>query len=130
MTHVEKGQSKGGLHRYATGFLGAKRKALVDKYGYDVKNAAHLVRLLKMGIEFLRDGVLNVYRSQDAAEIIDIKMGRWTLPAVQLYAERLFSEFRQAREASALPDEPDFEAADRLCVEIAQDFCGRSEVTR
>lgn len=122
MTHVEDGQSKKGLHRYATGFLGAKRKALVERYGYDVKNAAHLVRLLKMGIEFLRDGVLNVNRSADAAELIEIKTGGWPLEKVQAYAERLFADFRAAHEASALPEEPDAEAADALCVEIVLDF--------
>jgi len=35
------------------GYLGDKRKQLVLKHGYDAKNAAHLIRLLRMGIEFL-----------------------------------------------------------------------------
>lgn len=99
-----------------------KRKALVETYGYDVKNAAHLVRLLKMGIEFLRDGVLNVYRSADAAELIEIKTGRWPLAKVQAYADALFAEFHASHASSPLPEEPDAEAAEALCVEIVRDF--------
>jgi len=35
------------LHReHLSGYMGEKRKAMVRKYQYDVKNAAHLIRLL------------------------------------------------------------------------------------
>jgi predicted nucleotidyltransferase len=47
-------------HGAFKGYMGDKRKALVERYGYDTKNAAHMIRLLRMGIEFLRDGELNV----------------------------------------------------------------------
>jgi predicted nucleotidyltransferase len=57
------------------GFMGAKRKALVDKHGYDTKNASHLIRLLRMGIEFIRDGELNVWR-QDRQQLLDIRVIR------------------------------------------------------
>ena len=33
------------------GYMGEKRKRLVQKHGYDCKNASHLVRLLRMGME-------------------------------------------------------------------------------
>lgn len=33
--------------------MGEKRKQLVAKHGYDTKNASHLIRLLRMGMEFL-----------------------------------------------------------------------------
>jgi len=32
-----------------SGYMGEKRKALVKKFGYDVKHASHLIRLLRMG---------------------------------------------------------------------------------
>ena len=60
------------------GYMGAKRKKLVDKYGYDTKNASHLIRLLKMGIEFLIEGRLNVMR-YDNQMLIDIKYVAWKL---------------------------------------------------
>lgn len=51
------------------GYMGEKRKALVEKWGYDCKNASHLIRLLRMGIEFLNYGILTVYRD-DAEDLI------------------------------------------------------------
>ena len=46
--------------------------------------AAHLIRLLRMGIEFLRDGEMRVDRGGlDATELLDIKHGTWTLEQVQ-----------------------------------------------
>ena len=42
---------------------------MVWKYQYDVKNAAHLIRLLRMGTEFLETGRLQVYRTTDADEL-------------------------------------------------------------
>ena len=43
-------------HSHFSGYMGEKRKAMVRKYQYDVKNAAHLIRLLRMGAEFLESG--------------------------------------------------------------------------
>ena len=56
------GQFKRMTHFKFEGYMGEKRKGLVEKFGYDTKNAAHLIRLLDMGIEFLNEGVLYVKR--------------------------------------------------------------------
>lgn len=107
------------LHRkYFSGYMGAKRKALVRQFDYDVKNAAHLVRLLRMGCEFLETGTLNVYRTHDAQELKDIKQGRWPLDQVQLTAEGLVERAKRAYATCALPDEPATQVAEDLCVEL------------
>ena len=62
-------------HEHFSGYMGEKRKAMVRKYQYDVKNAAHLIRLLRMGIEFLETGELQVFRTSDAGELKRIKRG-------------------------------------------------------
>ncbi len=59
---------------YSGGYMGEKRRELVRRVGYDAKNAAHLIRLLRMGIEFLTEGTLYVERA-DAAELLSIKRG-------------------------------------------------------
>ena len=52
---------RGERHRYYSGgYMGQKRRELVRRVGYDAKNAAHLIRLLRMGIEFLTEGTLHV----------------------------------------------------------------------
>lgn len=99
------------------GYMGEKRKSLVEKHGYDCKNAAHLIRLLKMGIEFLKDGYLHVER-HDREQLLAIKRGEWTLEQVKSEAERLFKMSEEAYLQSALPAEPDFKAAERLVVEL------------
>lgn len=100
------------------GYMGAKRKALVERFGYDAKNAAHAIRLLRMGTEFLETGILKVYREEDAEEIRSIKRGEWTLDAVKAEAERLFERARQANENSLLPEHPDTERAESLLMDI------------
>lgn len=100
---------------YSGGRLGAKRRGLVNRFGYDVKNGAHMIRLLRMGVEFLDTGKLNVFRP-DAAEILEIKTGQWTLEAVQAEADRLFANAADAVMRSKLPETPDRVAVERLCM--------------
>ena len=103
------------------GYMGEKRKALVDERGYDSKNAAHLIRLLRMGIEFLYDGKLYVDRgSMDAEELLEIKAGKWTLKQVKEEAHKLFLKAEDAFDKSILPEEINYEKVNKLCVKILQ----------
>lgn len=113
-------RGRGSTKRFATGFMGDKRKGLVTKFGYDVKNAAHLLRLLKMGAEFLRTGEIIVDRREagDAEWLLSVKRGEWLLSDVQAEAEKLFGAMREARDASTLPEEPDERAVTNLLMDI------------
>src|SRR5678815_5144316 len=95
---------------YSGGYMGKKRRELVRRVGYDAKNAAHLIRLLRMNIEFLTEGTLYVERA-DAVELLDIKRGVWPLEKVKAEAERLFQLAQEAYVRSSLPSEPDHRAA-------------------
>lgn len=106
---------------YSGGYMGQKRRELVRRVGYDAKNAAHLIRLLRMGIEFLTEGTLLVERA-DAAELLDIKRGSWPLEKVKAEAERLFQLTQEAYVRSTLPPEPDRARAERLCVEMISQY--------
>lgn len=99
------------------GYMGDKRRQLVEKYGYDTKNAAHLIRLLRMGIEFLRDGELRVER-YDAAELLAIKHGEWPLEKVKAEADRLFVLAEETVTHSPLPAKPDRELINELAVGV------------
>jgi len=70
------------------GYMGAKRKAIVDKLSYDSKNASHAIRIFRMGIEMMREGRVYVERP-DAEELMAIKRGEWTLGEIVAEAERL-----------------------------------------
>jgi hypothetical protein len=111
-------------HSHFSGYMGAKRKAMVRKYGYDVKNAAHLIRLLRMGIEFLETGRLRVFRDEDGEELMAIKRGEWSLGEVKREAERLFDLVGPARGASPLPEGPDERAANQLLIRMHREVLG------
>ena len=108
---------------YSGGYMGQKRRELVRRVGYDAKNAAHLIRLLRMGIEFLTEGTMHVERA-DAPELFDIKRGTWSLEKVKAEAERLFQLSQEAYVRSTLPAEPDTARAERLCVEMISEYHG------
>ena len=104
-------------HNAFEGHMGEKRKALVQKFGFDCKNAAHLIRLLRMGIEFLKDGELYVLR-EDANQLLEIKKGEWSLEQIKAEADRLFASAELAYQNSTLPAKPDFVKINRLSIDI------------
>jgi predicted nucleotidyltransferase len=110
-------------HHACEGYMGAKRKKLVEKFGYDTKNAAHLIRLLRMGMEFLATGELNVMR-QDAGQLIDIKRGEYTLEQVKALADDLFKKNEEALIYSKLPATPNFEEAEKILIGIIEEYAG------
>ncbi len=111
------GQLKRMTHFEFNGYMGAKRKALVEKHGFDTKNAAHLVRIMRMGLEYLRTGTLTV-RRPDAAELVAIKRGEWSLTQVRDEAGRLFAQVDEAFATSPMPDEVDEAAVGELLERI------------
>jgi hypothetical protein len=100
------------------GYMGDKRKRLVLEHGYDSKNAAHLIRLLRMCKEFMETGELGVYRIADRDELLSIKRGEWPLTQVKELATQLFEEAKEAKERSTLPDEPDYAKAEGLLIDL------------
>ena len=115
-------QLKRMTHFGREGYMGAKRKILVEKYGYDCKNASHLIRLLKMGIEVLRYSRVNVYRHDDRGMLLDIKRGKWSLGKVKEYAEELFDELKIASMESSLPEKPDTKRINKLLISMMSCF--------
>lgn len=100
------------------GYMGTKRKSLVEKFGYDTKMAAHTVRLLRMGEEFLRTHNMRVYRTYDAQELLDIKTGKYSLQQITHLISLEFYKLDQAYEVTTLPDEPQRQQINDLLVEV------------
>lgn len=108
------GQLKRMTHLAYQGYMGEKRKQLVKKFGYDTKNAAHLIRLLKMCKEFIETGRVNVYRTEDRDQLLEIKSGQWSLAAVEKEAGKLFNECKSLEFKYAIPKYPDEDKISRL----------------
>lgn len=116
------GYAYGQLHRMThsctdQAFQGRKRRERFEKFGYDCKNAAHLVRLLRMGIESLTTGEINVAR-HDAKQLRAIKTGEWSLKQIENEAERLQHLLDEAFVKSDLPANPDHTKAEQLLINI------------
>jgi hypothetical protein len=103
------------------GYMGDKRKKLVLENGYDSKNAAHCIRLLKMCREFLEDGEMRVKRTKDRDELLRIKAGKWALVDIKMYAEDLFQQTKTAYERSTLPPQPDRKGAEALLIKLLRE---------
>lgn len=94
------------------------RQNSIDTFGYDTKNAMHLVRLLRMGLEVLRDGVVNVKRL-DADELLDVRNGKWKLNELIEYAEYMDNQVREVwYKKSNLPKTPNYELASQILINI------------
>lgn len=101
-----------GVH---LGYMGEKRKRLLAEYGYDIKNAAHCIRLFFTAITLARTGRLQVkLTGDDLQTALEIKRGEWTLDEVNRLASTLEVEFRATKVLSDLPEQPDPVAVDRV----------------
>jgi hypothetical protein len=94
------------------------RQESIAAYGYDPKNAAHLVRLLLMGRDLLRDGVVQVWRDADATLLNDIRGGRYTLEQVRRLALDLREDAGDWVGRSPLPSQPDRETVEAWLIDI------------
>jgi len=94
------------------------RSELEEQFGYDTKHAMHLVRLLRMGVEALRDGEL-IVRRPDAQELLSIRAGAWTYEEVVKYAEEMDKEVREVwYKNTKLRKKPDLKFAAKLLMDI------------
>jgi uncharacterized protein len=121
--HSFVGYAWGQLHRMehaaCTGYMGARRKALVEKFGYDCKNSAHCLRILRMGVEFLKEGELHVFR-EDAPQLMEVKKGMWTLDQVKAEADRQFKRIDEAYDTCQLPKMPDRKKVNELLMDMSR----------
>jgi predicted nucleotidyltransferase len=92
----------------------AEREA---QYGYDTKHAMHLVRLYRMGIEILDEGLVQV-RRPDAAWLKEVLSGRYTYSELMELVRSLQDELTAAEAATVLPAEPDFAAVEALVIAL------------
>lgn len=96
------------------------RSELEENFGYDTKHAMHLVRLLRMGVEILRDGEVIVKRP-DAAELLEIRGGSWKYEDLVKYAEDMDKQVREVwYKQTSLRKKPDLKFAAQLLMETQE----------
>jgi predicted nucleotidyltransferase len=97
------------------------RAELERAHGYDTKHAMHLIRLMRMGLEVLRSGELLVHRN-DADELNSIRDGTMTFEQLVSVATGLQNEMERAAACTQLPADVDYDAVDRLAVELMREY--------
>jgi uncharacterized protein len=103
-----------------------KRAALEAAHGYDTKHAMHLVRLLRMAIEILRDGRV-IVRRPDRDELLAVRDGAWSYDELEERCDALRGQLADVATTSTLRAEPDTDALDSLCAEIVERALARGE---
>lgn len=100
------------------------RSELESKYGYDTKNAMHLVRLLRMGEEALTGQGIIVKRP-DAKELLDVRNGLWDYNDLVKWAEDKDKYIKKTLLPNTkLRKKPNLKLAAK-CLIDCQDMCWR-----
>lgn len=94
-----------------------KRSVLEEQFGYDTKHAMHLIRLLRSGADILEYGVVPVKRN-DAQYLLDIRFGKFTYDEIIKESERLYKRVEDLSSSSKLTEEPDYDLAKTIMLEI------------
>jgi hypothetical protein len=89
-----------------------KRRDLIDEYGYDVKFASHVVRLMNQAEQILLTHDLDLRR--DAEQLKAIRRGEWTVEQVREFFARKEVELETIYQESTLRWGPDEEAIKAL----------------
>ena len=83
------GYAHGQLHKMehaaCRGYMGEKRKQLVERFGFDTKNAAHLIRILRMGSSCcLRVGSRFIVQTLRRSSLSSVGRGLWRRSRLRL----------------------------------------------
>lgn len=102
------------------------RVEYIQKFGYDVKFASHLIRLLVEGLELLNDGQLTFPLMMNRY-IRDVKEGKFPLEQVLAKADELESLVLQSSVSSKLPYSADYEKLSLLQMNLIERYWKENE---
>lgn len=120
------GYAGGQLQKLCAGHtrdLGAKRKELIERMGYDTKAVMHIFRLIYQGRHLLETGELQVRLGPaEVAHLKAIRAGQMfkTLAEARYAAEQEIGKIKSVK--SPLPEEPDRERIEALLVDTQRDW--------
>jgi predicted nucleotidyltransferase len=92
-----------------------------EKFGYDVKFASHLIRLLTEGLELLVDGRLSFPITHNRL-VRDIKIGKFKIEEVLSKADQFESLIEEAYVKSQLPYGPDLDKINDLQMQLLERY--------
>lgn len=120
-----KGYAYAQMNKMRTKVPQGKRQALVEKYGYDVKFAYHVVRLLNEVEQIMMEGDLDL--AANCEQLKAIRRGDWTHVQVEDYFEEKEKQLENVYLNSTLPPLPDTPSIKRLLLNCLEQHYGSLE---
>ena len=122
--HKFRGYAHAQLHKINTkeNASNPKRQANIEKYGYDLKFAAHCVRLLNECEQILSLGDLDLQRDNEAQKAV--RRGDWTKEQVFEWAKTKEVQLEEIYGKSTLPHSPNVEEIKRLLLNVLESHYG------
>jgi predicted nucleotidyltransferase len=102
-----------------------KRREIIEKHGYDVKFAYHIIRLFDEAEQILLTGDFDMRRAKDVMKAI--RRGDWTAQEVRNWAMEKEKSLETAYVKCELPDKPDEKKLKRLLQECLECHYGNLE---
>jgi uncharacterized protein len=112
-------QRRGLMGLRSGGTRNQGRADLRERYGFDVKFAAHMVRLGLQGVELMRTGTITLpVPEPDLAWLRELRQGRRTKEEALARAASLEEEIERLAPTSPLPERPDPRVLDSWLVDL------------
>ena len=99
-----------------------KRQETIEKFGYDVKFAYHVVRLMNEVEQILVEGNLDLQRNRE--QLKSIRRGEWTLDQLKEYFTNKEHALETAYANSSLPHGPDEDRVKALLMSCLEQHYG------
>ena len=122
--HKFKGYAYSQTHKMKTKTpaQGSKRDADIEKHGYDVKFAYHIVRLLNEAEQILTEGDLDLEINRE--QLKSIRRGEWKEQDIYDYFDRKEKELERVYNESKLPYSPDENKIKQLLLQCLEHHYG------
>lgn len=98
------------------------RYEMVQKYGYDVKFAYHVVRLLDEAEQIMTEGDIDLMRNRE--QLKSIRRGDWKMSDIEEHFVRREKELGSLYTSSTLRHKPDEPAITKLLLECLEEHYG------
>lgn len=100
----------------------SKRREAFDKFGYDVKFAYHVVRLMNEAEQILEEGDLDLLRSKE--QLKSVRRGEWTLEEIDRYQRENEARLMKLYDSSTLPHKPRIDEIRQLLIDCLEQHFG------
>lgn len=120
--HKFKGYAYSQMHKIKSKNKEGKRKDIIEQYGYDIKFAYHVVRLLNEVEQILTEGDLDLIRNRE--QLKSIRRGEWTEEEIYSYFSKKEYALEKLYTESTLQHSPDEVAIKQLLVNCLEEHYG------